>query len=94
MVQSSSTPSTRGGDYGRKADELADKAVNVAEKASDKIERTVRDVADQGRVATENIQVVAENFKTAVDKSVKDQPLTTLAVAAAVGFVIGAIWKA
>lgn len=94
MVQSSSTPNTRGGDYGRTADELADKAVNLAEKTTDQIERTVRNVADQGRVATENVQVVAENFKTAIDKSVKDQPLTTLAVAAAVGFVVGAIWKA
>lgn len=94
MVQSSSTPNTRGGDYGRTADELADKAVNLAEKTTDQIERTVRNVADQSRVASENVQVVAENFKTAVDKSVKDQPLTTLAVAAAVGFIIGAIWKA
>lgn len=94
MVQSSSTPTTRGGDFGRAADELADKATNLADKASDQIERSVRNVADQSRVATENIQVVAENFKTAVDKSVKDQPLTTLAVAAVVGFVVGALWKA
>ena len=28
-----------------------------------------------------------------VDKSVKEQPLTTLAVAAGIGFVIGALWK-
>jgi len=33
------------------------------------------------------------NVKTAVDKSIKDQPMTTLAVAAAVGFVLGALWK-
>jgi ElaB/YqjD/DUF883 family membrane-anchored ribosome-binding protein len=44
-------------------------------------------------VATEQIQVVADNFKSAVDKSVKEQPLTTLAVAAGLGFVIGALWK-
>jgi ElaB/YqjD/DUF883 family membrane-anchored ribosome-binding protein len=36
---------------------------------------------------------VAGNLKGAVDKSVKDQPMTTLAVAAAVGFVLGALWK-
>jgi ElaB/YqjD/DUF883 family membrane-anchored ribosome-binding protein len=89
MVQSSSTSN-----YGRTADQLADKAANLADKTSDQIERTARNVADQSRLATENIQVVAENFKTAVDKSVKDQPLTTLAVAAVVGFVVGAIWKA
>jgi ElaB/YqjD/DUF883 family membrane-anchored ribosome-binding protein len=36
---------------------------------------------------------VAENFRTAVDKSVREQPMATLAVAAALGFVVGALWK-
>ena len=36
---------------------------------------------------------VAGNLKGAVDRSVKDQPMATLAVAAAVGFVLGALWK-
>lgn len=88
MAQSASSTNTRNA-----ADELADKAVSMAEKTGEKIERTVQDLADQGRQATEQVQVVAENFKTAVDKSVKDQPLTTLAIAAGVGFVIGALWK-
>lgn len=87
MAQTSTT-STRG-----RADEMADKAVDMAEKTGEQIERTVQNLADQGRQATEQIQVVADNFKTAVDKSVKDQPLTTLAVAAGIGFVIGALWK-
>ncbi|WP_295559710.1 hypothetical protein [uncultured Hyphomicrobium sp.] len=88
MAQPASSTSTRNA-----ADELADKAVNLAEKTSEKIERTVQDLANQGRQASDQVQVVAENFKTAVDKSVKDQPLTTLAIAAGVGFVIGALWK-
>ncbi|MBN8913150.1 MAG: DUF883 family protein [Rhizobiales bacterium] len=87
MAQSASTQTRNA------ADELADKAANLAERTGDRIERTVQDLADQGRQATEQVQVVAENFKTAVDKSVKDQPLTTLAVAAGIGFVIGALWK-
>jgi ElaB/YqjD/DUF883 family membrane-anchored ribosome-binding protein len=93
MVQSASTPNTRAGDYSRTADDLANKATNLAEQTGEKIERTVQNLADQGREATEQLQNVADNFKTAVDKSVKDQPLTTLAVAAGVGFVIGALWK-
>lgn len=88
MVQSASSTNTR-----NVGDELADKAVNLAEKTGERIERTVQDLADQGRQATEQVQVVAENFKTAVDKSVKEQPLTTLVVAAGIGFVIGALWK-
>ncbi len=67
---------------------------NLAEKTGERIERTVQNFADQGRQATEQVQEVAGNFKNAVDKSVKDQPLlTTLAVAAGIGFVIGALWK-
>ena len=89
MAQSASTPNTRAGDYGRTAEDLADKAANLAEKAGEQIQG----LADQGRLAGEQVQVVADNFKTAVDKSVKDQPLTTLAVAAGIGFVIGALWK-
>jgi len=36
---------------------------------------------------------VAGNLKKAVDKSTRDQPMATLAMAAALGFVLGAIWK-
>jgi ElaB/YqjD/DUF883 family membrane-anchored ribosome-binding protein len=57
------------------------------------VESAARSFADQGRQATEQVQIVAENFKSAVDKSVRDQPLTTLAMAAGLGFVIGALWK-
>jgi ElaB/YqjD/DUF883 family membrane-anchored ribosome-binding protein len=41
----------------------------------------------------EGMQQVAGNMKTALDKSIKDQPMATLAVAAIAGFVLGAIWK-
>ncbi len=88
MAQSASSTSRNA------ANELADKASDLAEKTGDRIERTVQDFASQGRQASEQFQAVAGNFKTAVDKSVNDQPLTTLAIAAAVGFVLGAIWKA
>jgi ElaB/YqjD/DUF883 family membrane-anchored ribosome-binding protein len=32
-------------------------------------------------------------MKGALDKSVENQPMATLAMAAIVGFVLGAIWK-
>jgi ElaB/YqjD/DUF883 family membrane-anchored ribosome-binding protein len=95
-----SSPYNRGTDYGRSTDEPADKASNLAGKAGEQLNRvaqdvesTARSIADQGRQATEQVQIVADNFKSAVDKSVRDQPLTTLAMAAGLGFVIGAIWK-
>jgi ElaB/YqjD/DUF883 family membrane-anchored ribosome-binding protein len=84
----------RGADYGRNsADDLASKASDQIDRVVSSVEQTARTIADQGRQAGEQVGVVADNFKTAVDKSVSEQPLTTLAVAAAVGFVIGALWK-
>jgi ElaB/YqjD/DUF883 family membrane-anchored ribosome-binding protein len=91
MAQSTSNTSARTvGERGRNvADEFADKAADLAEQAGEQIERFTQ----QGRQATEQVQKVGENLMTAVDKSVKEQPLTTLAVAAGLGFVIGALWK-
>lgn len=80
-------------DLAGKAADLADKASKQLDSAIESAETTVRDIAGQGREAGERINAVAGNLKTAVDKSVKDQPLTTLAMAAAFGFVIGALWK-
>lgn len=79
---------------------LADKAADYADKAGKQIdsaiqnaESTARQVAESGREATERVNQVAGNMKSAVNKSIKDQPLTTLAMAAGVGFVLGALWK-
>jgi len=48
---------------------------------------------EQGREVGERVQEVAGNLKGAVDRSVKDQPMATLAIAAVIGFVLGALWK-
>jgi ElaB/YqjD/DUF883 family membrane-anchored ribosome-binding protein len=82
------------------AGSLSETASNIADIASTKIgqvvesaESTATAVAEQGREAGERVQEVAGNLKSAVNKSVKDQPMATLAVAVAMGFVIGALWK-
>jgi len=73
--------------------DLKDKATEQLSKVADQAGNMANRVADQGREATEGVQEVAGNIKGAVDKSVKDQPMATLAVAAAFGFVLGALWK-
>ena len=87
-------------DAGDVAEQVADKASEYAGKAGQQFDRAMegaegamRSVADQGREAGERVQEVAGNFKSAVDKSVKDQPMATLAVVGAIGFVLGALWK-
>jgi ElaB/YqjD/DUF883 family membrane-anchored ribosome-binding protein len=63
-------------------EDLKSKAKQAYDDASDR----ASDIAGQA-------SQVAGNVKGAIDKSVKDQPITTLLAAAAVGFVIGALWK-
>ena len=72
---------------------LADQASDQFSRAADSVEKVASRVAEQGRAAGEQVQEVAGNLKGAVDKSVKDQPMATLAVVAALGFVLGALWK-
>ncbi|MGE0700299.1 MAG: YqjD family protein [Hyphomicrobiaceae bacterium] len=80
--------------------QLSEKASSVASKAGEQLEGAMqgasdaaRNVAAHGREAGERMQEVAGNLRGAVDKSVREQPMATLAVAAALGFVLGALWK-
>lgn len=85
---------------GRDMNDLSDKAADLAGKATAQITRAIggaedaaRSALTQGREAGERVNEVAGNMKTAIDKSVKDQPMATLAVAGLLGFVMGALWK-
>lgn len=75
--------------FGKAVDRATDKAQGVARQVEDFAGKAM----DQGREAGERIQEVAGNVKGAVDKSIKNQPMATLAAAAVVGFVLGALWK-
>ena len=74
-------------------EKFADAAADRFRDVSGQAEHLASRVAEQGREAGDKMQEVAGNLKGAVDKSVKDQPMATLAIAAALGFVLGAIWK-
>ena len=79
---------------------VVDAAADLAVKANAKIDQAksaasdlASDAMKKGREAGQQIDAVAGNLKGAVDKSIAEQPMATLAVAALAGFVIGAIWK-
>ena len=74
-------------------DKLADTAAKTFNSAADQAEHLASRVAAETHDASVKVQEVAGNMKGAVDKSVRDQPMATLAVAAVLGFVLGAIWK-
>jgi ElaB/YqjD/DUF883 family membrane-anchored ribosome-binding protein len=84
--------------YGGRS-ELSDKAQDLKDQATGQIKKAAEQVEGYASEAMDKLRdsgagEVAGNLKGAVDKSVKDQPMATLAMAAAVGFVLGAIWKA
>lgn len=78
---------------GRQTGDLGDKASQQFDKISGQVEGVARAAVERGREMGENVQEVADNLKSAVDSSVENQPMTTLAVAAVLGFVLGAVWK-
>ena len=87
-------------DFSRTTSHVVDSAVEMAEKAGATFEtakaRTAEaasDAVEKGRAASQQLEAVAGNFKGAIDKSVKDQPMAMLAAVAAVGFVLGALWR-
>jgi len=73
---------------------VADAAANATDKAASQVESTMSEVAQRGRDASKSMRDVADNFGTALDRSLDRQPMTTVAMAVAVGFVLGALWKA
>ena len=79
---------------------VADKAAALADRAGAKIDEAMDSAgsvamaaSDKAREATATTEAVAGNLKSAIDKSLKDQPMTTLALAALAGLAIGALWK-
>jgi len=73
--------------------DFKDTAMDQFEKASVQAGRMAESVAEQAREAGEKVQEVASSMDTTVRQSLKDQPMATLAVVAALGFVLGALWK-
>ena len=78
---------------GTTANDVKDRLAEQGSKAADQVSRAAQSAQDQAAMVGENMKVVANNLDTAVRRSIQDQPMTTLAMGAALGFVLGAIWK-
>jgi ElaB/YqjD/DUF883 family membrane-anchored ribosome-binding protein len=82
--------------YGGRQDQFSGTKERASEqlgRAGERAESLAYGTAAQGREAGGRMQEVAANFKGAIDKSAREQPMATIAVAAVVGFVLGALWK-
>jgi ElaB/YqjD/DUF883 family membrane-anchored ribosome-binding protein len=65
-------------------------ATSTAKQGIESAAGQLQDVAIQ---ATKQVGAVGGNVQKAVDKSLADEPYTTLFIVGALGFVLGAIWK-
>jgi ElaB/YqjD/DUF883 family membrane-anchored ribosome-binding protein len=74
------------------SDRMREMATNTEDKLKD-AQELASTIAEQARVYGEKAQEAAREFKPFVEKSMKDKPMQTLAGAAAIGFLLGAIWK-
>jgi ElaB/YqjD/DUF883 family membrane-anchored ribosome-binding protein len=71
-----------------------DKAKQEMESWLESLGQSGESVVAQMNAAKDGAKRVADNFTTAMQKSVENNPIATLAMVAAVSFVIGAIWRA
>jgi ElaB/YqjD/DUF883 family membrane-anchored ribosome-binding protein len=72
---------------------IADRTTDKFKDVTDNAEAIASKLAVQAREYGEKAQEAVKHFKPYVEKSMKDQPMATLAVASAIGFVLGAFWK-
>jgi len=62
-------------------------------KARSNVEGVISDVQDKGMEAVGAVREVGDTMADAIDESLKRRPYTTLALAAGIGFVFGAMWR-
>jgi hypothetical protein len=77
-------------------DKIADKVGDATEAALNQVRNAASSAGElgvRGRAAAGRTQEVAGTFKSALNKSLQDQPRATLAGAAILGFIVGALWK-
>ena len=75
------------------AEGLVDKAAETVRGAADKASDLADRAVDQGREVGAMAQKAPAAMRDALDTSLRQQPMATLAIAGAIGFVLGAVWK-
>ena len=64
-----------------------------ASEATDQFGKVTENAQELAGQLTEQAQEAVKKFKPYVEKQMKEQPMATLAVAAAIGLLLGAMWK-
>ncbi len=87
-------------DYSQGAKSTKDRMGKLTEDVGDQFNRASQSaqdmaaqVAERAQEYGEMAQDAAKKFKPYVEQSLKEKPVATLAAAAAIAFVLGALWK-
>jgi ElaB/YqjD/DUF883 family membrane-anchored ribosome-binding protein len=81
------------GTTARPASHAAHTVADQVKGAADDVQEFAGKMVDQALEYGEKAQDAARNIKPFMEKSLKEQPLATLAAIAVVGFALGALWK-
>jgi ElaB/YqjD/DUF883 family membrane-anchored ribosome-binding protein len=73
--------------------ELADTTTDKMKEVGRTAQETVGKIAGEAREYGAQAQEAAKQVRPFVERSLKEQPMATLAGAAFLGFVFGALWK-
>jgi ElaB/YqjD/DUF883 family membrane-anchored ribosome-binding protein len=75
------------------AKDAPDQAVARTKDAADKVQGYAEQIGDRAVECGEKAQELVLQYKSFVKKSLREKPMTTLAGAAVIGFILGALWK-
>jgi ElaB/YqjD/DUF883 family membrane-anchored ribosome-binding protein len=84
---------TKGPTSNDRLSEDGEKTMGRVKAAAADAQEYAGQLAEQAREYGEKAQEAARQFKPFVEKSMKEQPMATLALAAVVGVVLGVLWK-
>jgi ElaB/YqjD/DUF883 family membrane-anchored ribosome-binding protein len=83
------------GELGRLTEQIADivasKGSAALDRARSNIEGVMGDATGKGQDALKAVRQVGDNMLDAIDESLEKRPYTTLALAAGIGFLLGAM---
>lgn len=75
------------------ADLLSETGSRAYRRARKNLDGVITDASDKGQEAVDAVRDVTSTIGDAVEDAVYKRPVTTLAMAAGIGFLIGAIWR-
>jgi ElaB/YqjD/DUF883 family membrane-anchored ribosome-binding protein len=75
---------------GTTGDQALDEIKDRIRRIRSNLDEVVSDASTRGR---ETLRDVTDSITETVEDSLRERPLTTVALAAGIGFVVGAIWR-